>query len=97
MLALNGLLQFSAHGLWQHGHHASIVSVQHHEGIGTKYFFFGSCVGIHGAMPIQMILCDVQDRGRRGLKGARIVKLKTGQLQYPNFWQLGVHCQAQCV
>ena len=80
VLALNGLLQFSAHRFWQHGHHASIVSVQYHEGIGTKYFFFGSCVGFNGAVPIQMILCNVQDRGCRGIKGACIVKLKTGQL-----------------
>ena len=97
MLALNGLLQFGADRFGQHGHHASIISVQYHEGIGTKYFFFGSCVGIHGAVPIQMILGDVEHRGRRGLKGARIVKLKTRQLQHPNFWQFCVHCQAQGV
>jgi hypothetical protein len=90
-------LQFGANRFWQHGHHTRVIAVQNHQTVGTKYFFFSSSVSVYVAVPVQMILGDVQNCGGTGLKRAGIVELETGQLQDPNFWQLCGHRQAQGV
>ena len=49
-------------------------------------------------MPVQMVLGDIEHRGRRGLECAAVVELKAGQLQHPGLRQsLGIDASGQGV
>jgi hypothetical protein len=52
VLALDGLLQLGSNGLWQHGHHASVFTIENHQRGCAKDVLFGAGIGIHIAVPI---------------------------------------------
>ena len=88
VFALNRSLQFRAHWFGPHGHHAGVFAVQHHQARRTKNVGLGLGVGSHAAVPIQMVLRQVQHHGRGGLESTRQLELKAGQLQHPDFGQI---------
>ena len=61
-------LELDAHWWWQHRHHYGIIPVQHHQPTLPKHLGFGGGVGLHAAVPIQMVLRDVEHGGGCRLK-----------------------------
>ena len=85
--ALYRFLQLHAHGLGPHGHDLRVFAVEHHQGLRAKNSGFRSGIGVHAAMPVQVVLRDVQHCGGGGLKALAAVELKAGQLQHPHLGQ----------
>ena len=84
------------HGCRQHGHDQRVFAVEHHQTLLAKDM--GLCIGIslHAAMPVQMVLRDIEHRRCRGFKTMAIVELKAGQLQHPGLGQcLGINALGQ--
>ena len=59
---------------------------------------FGAHISFHAAVPVQMVLADVEHAGDGGLKIRHTFQLKTGQLQHPHIGQgIVVHAVRQGV
>ena len=72
----------------RHPAHPSIATIQHlhaRRALGTSK---DSCLGrgvlVEIDVAIEMIIGDVEDRGRRRIQGLRGLQLKTGKLQHPD-------------
>ncbi len=68
-------------------HHARIVAIQYMDRVGAEDARLIGCVCIHVAMPVEMILRDVQDCRDIGLQTVRGMQLKTRQFQNPRLRQ----------
>ena len=64
-------------GCRQHGHHLCVVTVYHHTSVLAKDVRFGLCIGLHIAMPIQMVLGQVQHSRCSGCKCVYLIELET--------------------
>ena len=82
------LVQLDLHGRRQHLHHHAVVAVEYHQAGRTKNTRLGCGIGLHAAVPVQVVLGDVEHHGRRGLKALQPVELKAGQLQHPGLGQI---------
>ena len=75
-----------------HGHHCCIVAVQNHGGAGTENAGLGGGVVIHAAVPVQMVLAEIEHHSCSRLKRAAAVQLEAGEFQHPDLGQgLRVH------
>ena len=80
-------LQFDANRRRQHRHHRVVIAVEHHHAVVAKNEALGLRISGHGAVPVQVVLADVE-HGRSGrLKVAYPVELKAGKLQHPDLGQ----------
>ena len=91
--ALLRFLQASPARRRPHGHHARIVTVEHHQALSTEHLGLGRRISGHAAMPVQVVLGQVEHRGSRRLEGVTAVELKTRQFQHPDVGQ-GVRVEA---
>ena len=78
---------FRRHGRGAHGGHPFVIAVEHHRASSAKHARLGRRVSLHAAVPVQMVLRDVEHCGRRRLEGMCGVQLKAGQLQHPDIGQ----------
>ena len=79
-------------------HHGRVFAVEHAQRVRAKDARLGCPVGRHVAMPIQVVLRQVEQHGSRGLKAIATVKLKARQLQHPHLRQrAGVDVRGQGV
>jgi hypothetical protein len=91
-------LQAHLHRRRQHGHHTLIVTVEQHESRSAEDLRFGRDIGIHIAVPVEMVLRDVEHHGGRRLEALHVGQLEAGQLQHPDLRQgLRVHMGRQRV
>ena len=77
-----------AGGRRQHGHHGRVFAVERHEARIAKNTGLGRRIGRDVAMPVQVVLRNVQHRRRRGLKARGTVELEARQLQHPYLGKL---------
>ncbi|MNT16100.1 hypothetical protein D3C72_1511890 [compost metagenome] len=70
-----------------HVHDQRVVAVQDAHGFIAKDARLVGSIGGHVAMPVQVVLRQVQDRGRIGLQAERRVQLEAGQFQDPRLRQ----------
>ena len=88
---LNRFLQLHAHWFGPHGHDLRVFAVKHHQGLITKNTGFGCGVGGHAAVPVQVVLRDVEHCCRCGFKTLAAVELEARQLQNPHLGQRSGH------
>ncbi len=82
-----GLLQLHAHGRGQHVHDQRVLAVQDHQAGLAEDARLGLRVGLQAAVPVQVVLRDVEHGGCRRREAARTVELEAGQLQHPDLGQ----------
>ena len=74
-----------------HCHNRCVVAVEHHRSVVAENAGFGGGVIVHAAVPVQMVLAEVEHHGRSRLKQAAVVQLEARQLQHPHLGQgLGI-------
>ena len=71
----------------RHPHYMRIVAIEHAHRIGAKDLALVGGVGIHVAVPVQMILSDIEHRRRIRLQAISGVQLETRQFQHPHLRQ----------
>jgi len=64
-----------------------IVAVDDDDGLAAEDARLGTAVGGHVAMPVEMVLGQVQHRAGRGFEAVDAVELEAGQLQHPDLGQ----------
>ena len=82
--------------LRQQRHHGRVITVQHRYALLAKDMCFVLRVCLHAAVPIQMVLRNVQHRCSRGFKYRATVQLKARQFQHPALRQrISIQCSSQ--
>ena len=71
----------------QHVHHSRIVTVEDHQAARAEDARLGSGVGGHVAMPVQMVLRQVEDNGSGGLEILHAIELEAGEFEHPDIGQ----------
>jgi len=79
------------HRFRHHGLDLRVVAVDHHDRALAVDQRLRRRVGRHAAVPVQVVLRDVQHHGGAGLETARAVELEAGQLQHPDLGQRREH------
>lgn len=64
-------------------HHAGILAVQHAHGAGAENAALGCGVGLHRAVPVKVVLRDVEDGRGVGIQRMRGLELEAGQFEHP--------------
>ena len=59
-----------------HGHDGRVVAVQHHHAVLAKDARLGRCIGRHVAVPVQVVLRDVEHGGGGGLEARHTIELE---------------------
>ena len=96
MRALHRFLELCAHGWWQHRHHGGVVTVQHHQAGRAKDACLGTCISLHVAVPVQMVLGHIEHNCSCGLEAGHTIELEAGQLQHPDLGQcIGIQMRGQ--
>ena len=62
--------------LGQQGHHQRVVAIKDHQGLLAKHPSLGAGVGGHAAVPVQVVLAQVQHHGCFGLKASAGIELE---------------------
>ena len=77
---------------------ARIIAIEHTNGIRAEDTCFRIGIGIHVAMPVEMILRDIEYGCSIRIKAECGEQLKAGQLQHPALWQFIIgNCIAQYI
>ena len=80
-------LQADPHRLRAHGHDDRVFAVEHQHAVLAKDTGLGAGIGLHAAVPVEVILADVEhDRGG-WLETACGIQLEAGEFQHPDFGQ----------
>ena len=70
---------------WGHrGQHGGVIGVDNHGAAASPHARFGCAVPGHVAMPVEVVLGDVEQRCGVGRKRRRVLQLKARQLQHPD-------------
>ena len=70
-----------------HCHNRCVVAVEHHRSVVAENAGLGGGVVVHAAVPVQMVLAEVEHHGRSRLKLAAVVQLEAGEFQHPDLGQ----------
>ena len=78
-------------GLGHHRRHRRVVAVDHHHGVLAEHARLGRGVGLHLAVPIEMVLREVEHRRNARLEALHGVELEARQLEHPHVGQVAEH------
>ena len=91
-----GLLQFDLDRRRQHVHDDAVFAVEHHQRRFPEDAGLGSSIGLHAAVPVEVVLRDVEHHGGCGFKALHAIELEARQLQHPCLRQiLSINASAQ--